>query len=151
MMGDHNKFVHKLQNAVWFQNFRLAGLLLFLLNGALFLLTALILYLFTYLFIPFVHLFIMIFAVLASFYLWIIFNKAWQGSNRERLKVGAIGSSFYGILGLLFIYWLMTLKPLYPGDDSFMRAFGLYAGILVTTVAFFSSFIITGFTNRKEL
>lgn len=65
--------------------------------------------------------------------------------------MAAIGSSFYSILTLLFAYQLVTLEPLYPGDDPFMRALGLYIGIIVTVVAFLSSFIITGFTNRKAL
>lgn len=151
MLGDDNKFVHKLKSAIWFQNYWLGGLFLFLLNAALFLSTAFILYLFTYIIIPFFHLFVMIFAVFASFYLWMIINKAWQGTNRNRLKMAAIGSSFYSILTLLFAYQLVTLEPLYPGDDPFMRALGLYIGIIVTVVAFLSSFIITGFTNRKAL
>ena len=60
--------------------------------------------------------------------------------------MGTIGSSFYGVLSILFIYWLVTLEPSYPGEDTFMQAIGLMLGTIVTTVAFITCFIITGYT-----
>ena len=93
----------------------------------------------------------MFFAVIGSLFLWIIINKGWQGTKRNRLKMGAVGSSFYIILSLLFFYMLVTLKPSYPGEDTFMRAIGLNLGIAVTTVAFISCFVLTGFSNKKDI
>lgn len=55
------------------------------------------------------------------------------------------------ILSLMLIYLLVTLEPFYPGEDTFMRAIGLVMGIVVTTVAFISCLIFTGFSNKKEV
>lgn len=81
MLGENNKLVHKLKNAIWFQNHWLSGIFLF----------------------------------------------------------------------VIFIYWLVILKPSYPGEDTFMRAIGLVLGIIVTTVACISCFIITGYSNKKAV
>nr|WP_245203841.1 hypothetical protein [Ammoniphilus resinae] len=144
-----NTLVHKLHNANWFQNHWLSGVFLFVMNAALFFLTGLILYGVTYLSIPFIHLLIIILAVIGSIFLWITINQAWQGTNRNRLKMGFVGSSFYGALTLLFAYWLVTLEPSYPDEDCFMDAIGLVLGIIVTTVAFLSCLMITGFAHKK--
>lgn len=143
-----NTLVLKLKNANWFQNHWLSGVFLFAMNAVLFFLTGLILYGLTYLTIPFVHLLIMILAVIGSILLWVIASKAWQGTNKNRLKMGLIGSSFYCACTLLFVYWLVTLEPSYPGEDCFMRAIGLVLGIIVTTVAFLTCLVITGFTHK---
>lgn len=151
IIGDNNTLIHKLENAMWFQNHWLSGIFLFLMNAGLFLLTALFLYGLTYFFIPFVHFLVMFFAVIGSLFLWVIINKSWQGTKRNRLKMAAIGSSFYIILSLLFLYMLMTIKPFYPGEDTFMREIGLNMGLVVTTVAFISCFVFTGYSNKKDL
>jgi hypothetical protein len=65
--------------------------------------------------------------------------------------MATVGSSFYVISSFLFIYWLVTLKPSYPGEDTFMRAIGLVLGVIVTTVAFISCFVITGYSNKKSV
>ena len=148
---DNNILIHKLKNAMWFQNHWLSGIFLFFMNAGLFFSTALFLHGLTYFFIPFVHLLVMLFAVIGSLFLWIIINKAWEGSKRNRLKMAAVGSSFYIILSLLFFYMLVTLKPFYPGEDTFMRGIGLNLGIVVTTVAFISCFVFTGYSNKKNL
>ena len=93
----------------------------------------------------------MILAVIGSIFLWIIVNKTWQGTRRNRLKMAAVGSSFYMILSLILIYMLVTLEPAYPGDDPFMRAIGFFMGIVVTIVAFISCFIFIGISNKKEV
>lgn len=151
IIGENNKLVHKLKNAMWFQNHWLSGIFLFVMNAVLFFSTGLMLYVLTYYLIPFIHLLVMIFAVIGSIFLWIIINKAWQSTNRNRLKMATVGSSFYIISSLLFIYWLVTLKPSYPGEDTFMRAIGLVLGVIVTTVAFISCFVITGYSNNKSV
>lgn len=86
-----------------------------------------------------------------KYFLWIIINKTWQGTRKNRLKMATVGSSFYMILSLILIYMLVTLEPAYPGDDPFMRAIGLFMGIVVTTVAFISCLIFTGFSIKKEV
>jgi hypothetical protein len=109
-----------------------------------------ILYLLAYFRIPFVHIIIMFIAVIVSVFFWITINKIWQGSKTNRLKMGLVGSSFYMILSLVFIYWLVTLKPSYPGEDTFMSAIGLLLGIIVTAVAFITCFILIGFSKNEN-
>lgn len=143
-----NKLVNALKTTKWFQNYWLSGGFLFAINAILFCLTGLFIYVLTFFLIPFVHLFVMAAAIIGSIYLWILFNHAWQGTNRGRLKMGAIGSSFYVILSTIFIYWFVTLEPQYPGEDTFMRALGLMFAIVVTTTAFTTCFVMTGFSKK---
>ncbi|ALC80302.1 MULTISPECIES: cation-translocating P-type ATPase [Bacillus] len=151
-VGSNHKLVHKLKDTKWFQNHWLAGMFLFIVNAVLFFSTGLILYVFvlTYFLIPYVHLFIMLFAAIVSIFLWILIYKAWQGTKINRLKMGFIGSSFYIVLTVIFVYWLLTLKPSYPGDDTFMGAIGLLFSIIVTSVAFITCFVITGFYKNEN-
>ena len=144
-----NKVVEKLQNADWFQKPWLSGIFLFGLNAALFFSTVLLLYLLMFLLIPFIHLFVMLLAVMTSIYVWICIQKAWKGTRGNRLKMSAVGSSFYLFLTILFVVWLLKLKPPYPGEDTFMGAIGLVFAIIVTSVAFVTCFIFTGFSKKK--
>lgn len=150
MLGKDNKLVHKLKNPMWFQNYWLSGIFLFVMNAVLFFSTGLVLYILMYFLIPYVHLLVMFCAVIGSIFLWVLINKAWQGTKRNRLKIGIVGSSFYIFLTFIFIYWLVTLKPSYPGDDTFMGAIGLVFAIIVTTVAFITCFVITGFQKESS-
>jgi hypothetical protein len=147
-IGENNKLVQKLKNAAWFQNQWLSGIFLFVMNANLFIFTCLVLYGLSFLFIPFVHIFVMFAAVIGSIFLWLIINRAWTGTKRERVKMGAVGSSFYMMLTFLFVYLLATLKPAFPGDDTFMRAIGLEMAMMVTIVAFVTCFVITGFSKK---
>jgi hypothetical protein len=149
IIAKDNKLVYKLKDADWFQNHWLSGVFLFGLNAVFFFLTVLLLFMLMYLFIPFVHLFVMFFAVIASIYVWILINKAWKGTRSNRLKMGAVGSSFYIFLTFIFAFWLVNLKPSYPGDDTFMRAIGLVFAIIVTSIAFVTCLVITGFSKEK--
>lgn len=149
IIGENIKLTQILKNAKWFQNHWLSGIFLFFMNAVLFFLTGLVLYILASLLVPFIHLFVMILAVIASIFLWITISKAWKGTNKNRLKMRMIRSSFYIIMSLMFIYWLVTLEPSYPGEDTFMRAIGLEIGVIVTTVAFLACFIITGYANKK--
>ncbi|MEK5080768.1 hypothetical protein MKX73_17740 [Solibacillus sp. FSL W7-1436] len=151
LLGEDNFLISKLNNAEWFQNYWLAGIFLFIANAILFFSTALLLYVLSYFLIPYVHLLVMILAVIGSIFLWMTINKTWHGTRKNRLKMAAVGSSFYLILSIILIYMFVTLEPSFPGDDPFMRAIGLLMGIVVTTVAFLSCFIFTGFSNRKEV
>ncbi|PAC36886.1 hypothetical protein CEJ87_04575 [Caldifermentibacillus hisashii] len=64
--------------------------------------------------------------------------------------MGAVGSSFYIFLTIVFVYWFITLKPDYPGQDLFMAALGLMMAILVTTVAAITCFLFTGFSSKAK-
>lgn len=150
MIEENNKLVRNLKNAMWFQNHWLSGIFLFVMNGFLFFSTCLVLYVLMYFLIPFVHLFVMFLAVIGSIFLWVSINKYWKGAKKNRLKMGAVGSSFYIFLTFMFVYWFVTLKPSYPGEDIFMRAIGLVFAIIVATVAFITCFVITGFSKKKD-
>ncbi|WP_088066756.1 hypothetical protein [Gottfriedia luciferensis] len=149
MGGENNNLVLKLQNANWFQNKWKSGLFLFGMNASLFFISCLCIYLIMFLLIPFLHLFVMLFAVIGSVYMWIIINNAWQGTNKNRIILGLVGSSFYVIMSLIFLYKIVNLKPSYPGEDTFMSFIGLAIAIVVTTVAFITCLIFTGFSKKK--
>ncbi|WP_243647164.1 hypothetical protein [Scopulibacillus darangshiensis] len=149
-LGGDNNLVDYLGKAKWFHNYWLAGIFLFIMNTALFLITGFILYLLTLFLIPFVHLFVMLLAVIGSILIWLLINKAWRGTRSNRLKMGLIGSSFYFFLTIIFIYKLVTLKPAYPGEDTFMAAIGLIFAIVVAAVAFTACFAFTGFSKKEE-
>jgi len=150
VFGERNPLVKRLVKGKWFQNHWLAGLSLFGINAGLFFLAIALLYLLMYLMIPYIHLGIMALAVIASLYVWIVINKAWNGTKRNRLKLGAVGSSFYFLVTIVFVYMIMTLEPHYPGEDTFMRFIGLFFAAFVTTVAFFTCFMMTGFSKIKR-
>ncbi|WP_237658385.1 hypothetical protein [Ureibacillus xyleni] len=100
--------------------------------------------------IPFVHLFVMMLAVVVSIVFWMSVNKAWLNSNKNRIKMAAIGSSFYLLLTFLFLYLYVTIKPFYPGEDTFMRALGISLAMIVTFVAWICCFVITGFAAKTH-
>lgn len=149
MLGENNRMVKELKSARWFQSYWYAGLFLFVMNAVLFFLTGFLL--FNVSMVSFVLLLMIIFAIIGSFFLWAIIHKAWQSTNRNRLKMAAIGSSFYVILTFVFIYWSVTLEPSYPGEDTFMRGMGLFLGAFITTVACISCFVFTGFPKKKAV
>ncbi|UTW69564.1 hypothetical protein KHA80_23000 [Anaerobacillus sp. HL2] len=62
--------------------------------------------------------------------------------------MGAIGSSFYFFMAIFFVYRLVTLKPAFQGDDTFMAAVGLVLVIIVTTVAFTTCFIYVSLSKK---
>ncbi|MCM3161520.1 hypothetical protein [Metabacillus litoralis] len=147
----NQKVINPLKRKRWFRNHWLSGLFLFFINAFLFLITGVILYALTFFTIPFLHLFVMLFAVIVSVIVWSMINFAWEGTKLTRLKMGAVGSSFYLILTIVFFYFLVRLEPLYPGEDTFMRAVGFMFAIIVTSVAFVTCFIMTGLSKRKNL
>ncbi|SFC96875.1 hypothetical protein [Bacillus sp. UNCCL81] len=148
-LGEYNKLVLKLKNTSWFQNHLMSGIFLFIMNATLFFTSCLLIYLLTYLLIPFLDLLVMVLAVFGSFFLWMIVNKAWQGSNANRIKMSILGSSFYILLSILFLFWLLNLEPSNPGEDLFMRSLGLMIGLVVSIVAFLSCLITTGFSFKR--
>lgn len=139
---------NKLRNAKWFENHWLSGLFLFGMNAAFFFSTGLLLFVMAYLYIPFVHLLIISLAVSGSILLWVFIRKTWQGTKKNRFKMGAVGSSFYLLMALLFGFQWVTLKP--SAADTCMGAdVGLFLGIIVATVAFTICLILTGFSRGK--
>lgn len=147
---ENHVILQQLSKAKWYRNPWLGGLFLFVLNAMLFGGTLLALYITTRFFIPYVHMIIMLVAVLLSVYMWSILGKAWQGGRGERFKMGIVGGSFYLLLALLCTYGLITLEPTYPGEDTFMSAIGFIFGIVVTTVAFVVCLMFTGFSRIRN-
>lgn len=150
LCNENSKLGQRLKKASWFQNHWQAGALLFIMNAVLFLTAILLLYGLMFIIIPFTHLLVMISAVIASLFVWATINKVWQGTKRNRLKMAAVGSSFYLMLTLLFVYRLVTLQPAYPGDDPFMQAIILFMIIIVSTTAFIMCLAFTGFRNGEK-
>lgn len=148
IIGDNNKPVKKLKNAKWFQKPLSAGMFLFTLNAVLFSFACLLLYILTYFQIPYLHLIVMLFAVVTSVFCWIVVNQAWQGSKKSRLKFGLIGSSFYLLLTIIFIFRFATSEPAYRNEDTFMSAIGLIFIIIITAIAFTTSLVFTGFSKK---
>ncbi|TYR81481.1 hypothetical protein FZC66_06460 [Priestia megaterium] len=146
----NNKIVQTLHTQQWFQNHWLSGLFLFGINVFLFGATALLLYLLTLIEIPFIHILIMMGAVVVSILVWVSISESWNGTRRNRLKMGFLGSSFYLFLSLLCMYRWITLKPSYPGEGPFMAALGFLFGFVVSSVAFITCFAFTAFSRKTE-
>lgn len=144
-----SKAIHRLQGYKWFHNHWYAGLFLFCMNAVLFTLTCLMLFALMYFTIPFVHLLVMLAAVIVSILFWFLLGRAWQGAKSGRIKMSGAGSSFYFLLSIVFSYWFFTIEPEYPGEDTFMRAVGLLFAIVVGLVGFITCFVMTGFPRRK--
>ncbi len=150
LISSDSTLVKKLSRSTWFQNPWKSGVFLFVLNAFLFSSALLILYGIGFLEIPYLHLFVMIVAVLSSLYFWIIIHKSWRGNRKGRFLQGLIGSSFYLVLTLIFTYTIFNLEPDTPYDDNFMQFIGLMMGIFVTLVAFITCFCITGLAWKKQ-
>jgi hypothetical protein len=150
VLREKNHLEYFLRGKKIFQHYWFAGIILFLINVLLFFLTMIILYVIQSFSIPFMHLVVMLFAVVSSIYFWLLVNLNWQGETRDRIKVGLIGSSFYLFLTVFFIIKYVTIKPLFPADDTFMRSIGFMLGIMVTSVAFVTCFSLTGLIRGKS-
>jgi hypothetical protein len=142
-------WIHSMKRYSWFSNPWLVGLFLLGVNVLLFGLTGLILFGLSFLMIPFIHLFIMLAAVVISILVWksIASTRSW--GKWDRLKTGVIGSSFYLILAIYFFYRSISYVPQFPGDDSFMATLGFMIGVVVTGVAFLTCFGIVVFTKSQ--
>lgn len=147
-VNENNKLVKSLRRVSWFQKSYLAGIVLLLVNAVLFfgslgILNALMLYFGLY-----VHFIVMLVAAVLSIASWMIVNRPWNGSNRGRIVIAGIGSSFYFVLTVLFVYRYMSIEPYYPGEDIFMRALGLMLAGFATAIAWITCFVITGFSSK---
>jgi hypothetical protein len=149
VLREKNHLEYFLRGKKVFQHYWLAGIILFLMNALVFFLTMIILYVIQSFSIPFMHLVVMLLAVASSIYFWLLVNLNWQGEAKDRIKVGVIGSSFYLFLTVFFIFKYVTIKPMFPGDDTFMKSIGFMFGIMITSVAFVTCFSLTGLVRGK--
>ncbi|XIH39529.1 hypothetical protein C1N68_18575 [Priestia aryabhattai] len=130
--------VERLGKKKWFQNHWLSGGYLFGINALYFGTTIFLLYL------------LMFLATIVSIFTWSAFSTAWTGSFKNRLKMALTGSSFYLILALIMVIQWLSVKPLYPNEDTFMRALGWMLGFFVSAVAFSICFIFTAFLGKRS-
>ncbi|WP_257145837.1 hypothetical protein [Priestia megaterium] len=140
----------RLSKKKWFQNHWLSGGYLFGINGLYFGTTIFLLYLLMFTDIPYLHLVLMFLATIVSILTWRALSTAWTGSFKNRLKMSLTGSSFYLILALIMVIQWLSVKPLYPNEDTFMRALGWMLGFFVSAVAFSICFIITAFLGKRS-
>ncbi|RDZ10962.1 hypothetical protein C3744_21510 [Priestia megaterium] len=142
--------VERLSKKKWFQNHWLSGGYLFGINALYFGTTMLLLYLLMYTDIPYLHIVLMFLATIVSIFTWSTVSTAWTGPFKNRLKMALTGSSFYLILALIMVIQWLSVKPLYPNEDTFMRALGWMLGFFVSAVAFSICFIFTAFLGKRS-
>ncbi|OAB33494.1 hypothetical protein PMSM_15845 [Paenibacillus macquariensis subsp. macquariensis] len=150
IVRNDNKMVQRLRITKWYQNHWLGGVFLFVVNSVLFSSTLFGIYLAIYFSMSFLLLLVILFGVIGSIYSWLILNNAWQGSKGNRVKMGLVGSGFYALLALILVYLWLTLKPTYPGEDTFMGGIGILFGIIATMVAFSTCFVVTSYSKNEE-
>lgn len=142
--------VERLAKKKWFQNHWLSGGYLFGINALYYGATICLLFLPIFTNIPYLHLVLMFLATIVSIFTWSAFSAAWTGSFKNRLKMALKGSSFYLILALIMVTQWLSVKPLYPNEDTFMRALGWMLGFFVSAVAFSICFIFTAFLGKRS-
>lgn len=130
--------VERLSKKKWFQNHWLSGGYLFGINALYFGATMFLLYL------------LMFLATIVSILTWSAVSAAWTGSFKNRLKMALTGSSFYLIVAFIMVIEWLSVKPLYPHEDTFMRALGWMLGFFVSAVAFSICFIFTAFLGKRS-
>ncbi|WP_221563412.1 hypothetical protein [Alkalihalobacillus sp. TS-13] len=145
------KIIESVSTKEWFKNPWLSGLFLFLINALYFGLTGLLLLLIINLMIPYLHLIIMLVAVIISILTWMAISQAWEGKKSDRLIMSLVGSSFYGALAFFCLWGFLHVEPAYPGDDTFMRAVGWMMGLIVAGTAFITCFSFTTFSKQKGM
>ncbi len=146
--GFNNRLTKWMASQKWFRSPWLSGGLVFLMNALYFGLTILILYLLMLIHIPYIHLIVMLSAVIVSILSWVTVGSSYEGTKRSRYKLGTLGSSFYLIMFLIFLYMYINIEPSYPGEDTFMAAIGLIMAMIVTVVATIICFVCVSF--RRE-
>ncbi|MCR8644476.1 hypothetical protein NV379_17615 [Paenibacillus sp. N1-5-1-14] len=124
-----------LSQQLWFQSYWKTGLLVFAGNLILLFGISGLFMLNIMLNIPFLHWLLAILGIVISFWFWIQIGKTWSGAYRSRIWVANIGALFYWLLCGILLYSLFTLKPQFPGDDTFMVAFGYFLGASISFMA----------------
>lgn len=145
-----NPITRNLSSAKWFQHGGRSGLFLFCVNTVLFGATAGLLYVLTFLFIPFLHLIVMLAAVLLSFYVWIAIRHADQKEKSGRIIMAFTGSGFYLLLFGYAVYRLLTLGPDTPENDQFMAFIGLIFIAFVAMTAWLCCLVLTASPKKDD-
>jgi hypothetical protein len=149
-VGLENRFTKWLSERSWFPNPWWSGVFLFSMNAIYFGMTFILLMLLMYVSIPYIHLIVMLGAVIVSILSWITLGRTWRGQKMDRYRMGIVGSSYYAFLFLIFLYFFLNIEPSYPGEDTMMEAVGWVIGLVVTAVACLTCFMIVTYANQFE-
>ena len=146
-----NNMVHRLPSYFRFEHAVWSGLFLFLINTLLFGTTVAVLFLLTNFSIPYLHLLMIVAAVLASLYTWISIYHADRKNRRNRLVMGMIGSSFYLLLFGYAVYRILVPVETSPIEqDSFMEFIAMLFLGIITFTAWIVCFGITGLYRKRN-
>ncbi|MEK4229648.1 hypothetical protein [Solibacillus sp. FSL H8-0538] len=148
IQSEEGPLVRKLRAYGWMNRAIVVGGFVFIGNAVLFFSTWGIITLLTWLTIPFMYLVFMLLAIFVSMYFWAAVRESWQGTKSQQMLMAMIGSSFYSIFTVILIYLYVTLEPSTPGEDVFMKSLGYILGIVVTTVAMLTCFLMTAFEKK---
>lgn len=147
-----NSIVLKLSTSSWFHHSIWSGLFLFHMNALLFGITAALLYLLTYFFIPYLHLAIMLLAILASLFVWISIYHADTKNKKDRLIMSFIGSGFYLLLFAYAVFriFMPTIGVGASENDQFMEFIGMFFLSIIAFTAWIVCFVITGLYCKQK-
>jgi len=133
----------KFQSTDWFQNPIYSGGFIFFMNAIYFSIALLLIFLSNKAGLHFLY-FLIVFAVMfLSIWFWCLINVSWKGRIGERIMMASIGSSFYLLVGLYFLY--NYLKHNNPSN-----AFGLLLGIIVSVIACITCFLFTALEKKVK-
>lgn len=147
-IGTDYKFISKIKNKKWFENYWMSGLAFFFLNALLFSLVNGILYLLSLVRMQIhsygliINLLVLISGITGGLFLWFIIRNLWRGTSVNRIKMSMIGSSFYAIVELVCIYNFLNENYPFPNMELY---FANLSYVIVVAVLFLASFSITGF------
>jgi hypothetical protein len=135
----------KFQSTEWFQNPIYSGGFIFFMNAIYFSIALLLIFLSNKAGLHFLY-FLIVFAVLfLSIWFWCLINVSWKGRIGERIMMASIGSSFYLLVGLFFLYKFMNLKSPHTSNG-----FGLLLGTIVSVIAFITCFLFTALEKKVK-
>lgn len=145
-----SKWVAILRSKPWISNPWKAGLFLFGINTLIFGITALILFVLALTFIPYLHLLVMLAAIVLSLWIWSIMNAAWTDTSNKRWIMAFVGSSFYLIL--MFVCWILLdlLPSTHANGDNFMAGIGLALAAFASATAFIICLILTAYKKQTN-
>lgn len=141
--SESNKIYQRLSSWRWIQNPWFCGTAVFVLNGIIF---SLILGLFM---LNFLVLLLPLLGIGLSFLLWFSVKQVFLGKGLKRYLMSLLGSSFYLMLAIYFLYRLVNLTPQYEGEDTFMAAMGLSIASIITSTAFITGFMTLVLPTRR--
>lgn len=152
LFSQTGRVAETLAASAWFEHVFWSGLFLFLANAGLFGMTWAALISLSYFFIPYLHLLVIVFAILASIFLWTSIYHADKKPDRQRLAMGWIGSSFYLILLGVSIFRIFAPEIDFnaPEQDQFMEFIGMLFFGFVAFTAWFTCLVITGVYRKNK-